>query len=143
MSTKKTDKLYNTYISEVDEKHKDTLIYLDSLLTSKFGGDNRYIWEGPFWGGSDQQIVGYGEIPIKGNTEETWFMIGLARQKNYYSLYINATEDNTYLAKKYGDSLGKVKVGSSSIGFKHLDDINLSTLEKLINIAFEQWLEIN
>ena len=142
MVTVKTDTTFETYLNELDEKDQETIIRLDQMLTKQFGKDNRNIWEGKFWGGSQQQIVGYGEIPIKGKTDETWFMVGLARQKAYFSLYVNAVEDKTYLAKKYQDQLGKVKVGSSSISFKQFDDIDLPTLEKVFNIAYQQWLEI-
>lgn len=142
MATVKTDTTFEVYLNELDEKDQDTIIRLDQMLTKQFGRDNRNIWEGKFWGGSQQQIIGYGEIPIKGKSDETWFMVGLARQKTYFSLYVNAVEDKTYLAKKYQDQLGKVKVGSSSISFKQFDDIDLPTLEKVFNIAYQQWLEI-
>ena len=142
MATVKTDTTFEVYLNELDEKDQDTIIRLDQMLTKQFGRDNRNIWEGKFWGGSQQQIIGYGEIPIKGKTDETCFMVGLARQKAYFSLYVNAVEDKTYLAKKYQGQLGKVKVGSSSISFKQFDDIDLPTLEKVFNIAYQQWLEI-
>ncbi len=66
-------------------------------------------------------------------------MIGIAIQKHYYSLYINAVEDNQYVVKKYKDELGKVKIGSSSVSFKKIEDINMETLKDIIDIAYSQW----
>ncbi len=139
MKTRKTDIQFTDYLSHIDIIHRDTIIKLDQLIVEKFGEDNRFIWEGIFWGGTNQRIIGYGELDMKRKDGATWFSVGLAIQKNYYSLYINAVEDNMYLAKKYADTLGKVKIGSSSISFTTLDKLNLETLATLLEIAHKQW----
>jgi len=61
-----------------------------------------------------------------------WFHIGLARQKAYVSLYVNASEDGAYLVKRYADRLGKVKVGSSVVSFKRLADVDRVVLHELL-----------
>ena len=73
----------------------------------------------------------------RGRTVE-WFMVGLALQKQYISVYVNAVEDRQYVAEKYAPELGKVKVGKSSISFRRLDDVNLDVLAKVISIARDQ-----
>ena len=100
-------------------------------------GQSRVLWEGKFWGGSDQKIIGYGDFSYTNSRGKTssWFMVGLAAQKNYISMYVNAVDDDGYLVKKYADRLGKTKVGSASIGFKSVDDVNMDALMELIEVA--------
>ena len=112
---------------------------LDAIITSCLPGRSRTLWEGTFWGGSDQRIVGYGEIVQsrpRGEPVE-WFLVGLARQARYYSLYVNAVDDGTYLLARFGDRLGDVKVGSASVSFTRLDDIHLDELSALLTRAHE------
>lgn len=86
------------------------------------------------WGGLDQTIIGYGDWSYRRSDKEivNWFKVGLTAQKNYISLYINTDEDGQYLTKRYVDKLGKVKVGSSSVSFKTLSDVNQDELMELI-----------
>lgn len=67
--------------------------------------------------------------------EVNWFIVGLALQKQYFSLYINAVENNMYLPEARKDDLGKVKVGKSSVSFKKLDDLNLEVALELVQRA--------
>ena len=64
-----------------------------------------------FWDGTHQSIIGYGHIDETGSSGDTveWFLVGLARQKRNYSIYVNAAVDHAYLAHSYSDRLGKVK----------------------------------
>lgn len=101
------------------------------------GRHNRVLWTGIFWGGSEQAIIGYGDYTYtrpRGKTLE-WFIVGLAVQKKYISVYVNAVEGDQYLAEKYAERLGKVKVGKSSISFTRLADINLDVLLELVGKA--------
>ena len=95
------------------------------------------MWEGVFWGGSEQQIIGYGNYSYQRSdkTQVKWFIVGLTRQKNYFSVYVNAVEGKTYLAERYGPQLGKVKIGKSSISFRNRADINLDVLREMIEHA--------
>ena len=60
---------------------------LDGASGGLFAGDERVLWEGPFWGGTQQHIIGYGSYHYKGRSgaEGEWFIVGLAAQKNYLS----------------------------------------------------------
>ena len=103
-------------------------------------GHDKTVWSGKFWGGSDQNIIGYGNYSYersRGDAAE-WFIVGLAPQKRYISVYVNAADDDGYLVEKYGDKLGKAKVGKSSISFHSLEDINLDVLLDLIEKAEKQ-----
>lgn len=136
----KTDRSPDEFLAELPDDVRDDMTSLDALIAGIFAGHSRVLWEGVFWGGSEQEIVGYGDLVQKqsrGRTVE-WFMVGLALQKNYISIYVNATEDGQYVAEKYKDSLGKVKAGKSSISFKALADVDLDTLTRVLRIAHDQ-----
>ena len=67
------------------------------------------MWEGRMWGGTDQQIIGYGEFSYTNSKGEEieWFAVGLALQKSYISVYVNAVEDGAYLLQEYRDRLAE------------------------------------
>ena len=117
----------------------ETMRSLDALITAALEGRQRVLWEGVFWGGSEQTIIGYGHIsqPRPKGDDVDWFLIGLARQKRTYSIYVNAAEDGSYLAHRYADRLGKVKLGAANISFRHHDDIDRATLTELCERAHE------
>lgn len=133
----RTRKSPDKYIASLPDGQREDMRALDQKISSALKGASRVLWEGVFWGGSEQSIIGYGDMRYQRSSKDSvdWFMVGLAAQKNYISVYINATEDKQYVAKKYGDKLGKVKVGSSSISFKRLADVELKELMKLVEIA--------
>lgn len=95
------------------------------------------LWQQKLWGGYDVTIIGYGEYThtYSSGREVHWFLIGLASQKNYISLYINAVEKGKYLPEIYKNKLGKVKIGKSCINFKTLADINLDTVVEMVKHA--------
>ena len=125
----------DTHLARID----DTLRSLDRLITDAMPGRRRALYVGKFWGGTDQEIIGYGHIvqPRPKGEEVHWFLVGLARQKDHYSLYVNAVDDGRYLGQQYKGRLGKVKLGSASIGFKRLEDLDLDVLNELIQRAHE------
>ena len=102
-------------------------------------GLDKILYTGTFWGGSDQEIIGYGPYVYTrpNGVEVDWFVIGLAVQKNYLSMYVSAVDNGEYLSKSRGDRLGKVKIGSSSISFKGVDDLDLAELRSFLDRARE------
>lgn len=130
----------DAHLDGIDEAAvADTMRALDRLINAAMSNRRRVLYEGKFWGGTDQQIIGYGHIvqPRPKGEAVHWFLVGLARQKDHYSLYVNAVHEGTYLGKHYDGRLGKVKLGSASIGFKSLDDLDLEVLEQLLVQADE------
>lgn len=113
---------------------------LDRKIVARMPGETRVLYVGKFWGGSDQRIIGYGKFRYTNSSGKTieWFMVGLAVQKNHISLYVNAVDDDGYLVQRYKDRLGKAKVGSASIGFKSLADIEMDVLMELVDQAASQ-----
>lgn len=110
---------------------------LHALIRGALPDQDCCMWKGIFWGGSEQQIIGYGNYSYlrSDKTEVEWFIVGLTRQKNYFSVYVNAVEGKSYLAELYGPQLGKVKIGKSSISFRNRADINLDVLREMIEHA--------
>jgi hypothetical protein len=113
---------------------------LDELISGVMTGYPRVLWEGALWGGSEQSIIGYGEYsaPVRSGKQTAWFLVGLALQKQYMSVYVNAVQDGEYVAERYRSRLGKVKVGKSSISFGRIEDVDLEGLATVLRIAREQ-----
>jgi hypothetical protein len=85
--------------------------------------------------------LGYGDLLQErpGRATVEWFVVGLARQKNYISLYVDATAGSRYLVADYAGKLGKAKVGSANVTFKRLADIDTDTMRDLVSRAHELW----
>ncbi|MBK0403569.1 DUF1801 domain-containing protein [Adhaeribacter sp. BT258] len=83
--------------------------------------------------------IGYGLHTINyadGKTRE-FYQIGLSANKTGISVYILGIDDKTYLAKTYGEKIGKASVTGYCIKFKSLQAINLEILEAAIRDGFE------
>ena len=83
--------------------------------------------------------IGYGSYSIKyadGTTRE-FYQIGLSANKTGISVYILGIGDKTYLAKTYGEKIGKASVTGYCIKFKTLKDINFDVLESAIRYGVE------
>lgn len=128
------------YLDSLEEPYRADMLALYKRIGQHMPGVSPVMWEGTFWGGSIQSIIGFGNLTYTRSDKKSveWFMVGLALQKHYISIYVSATEDGQYLVKKYGKSLGKVKLGNSNISFRRLADVNLDELLKLIDKAAAQ-----
>jgi hypothetical protein len=122
------------HIASLPDGVREDIATLDARISEVMAGQERVLWEGKFWGGSQQRIIGYGSYRYKGRSgaEGEWFFIGLAAQKNYLSLYVNAAEDGQYLGKAYAPRLGKVKAGSANLQFKRADDLDVDVLVEMV-----------
>lgn len=120
-----------------DAEVREAMTTLDRVIANSLPGRRRDLWEGVFWGGTEQSIIGYGHIrqPRPKGDDVDWFLVGLAKQKQNYSIYLNAVLEGEYLAHAYADRLGKVKLGAASIGFRRLADIDLDVLSELLQHA--------
>lgn len=122
------------YISSLPPERRSEIEALDALLSELLPEQEKTMWEGKLWGGTDQRIIGYGDYSYgrsDGNTVE-WFMVGLTAQKNYISIYVNATDEDGYVTQRWANKLGKAKIGASSISFGSINDIDLDALSDMI-----------
>lgn len=125
------------YIAGLPEGVRDDIAELDRRISQVFFDAPKVMWEGKFWGGSDQRIIGYGEFSYTNSSgqEVHWFAVGLAAQKQYISVYVNAVDDGSYLLQRFKGRLGKVKIGSASLSFTSLEVLDLEAFDELITRA--------
>ena len=124
----------DAYMAALPEEIRGDMTLLDTRISAALPGHRRSLWEGVFWGGSEQSIIGYGDYSYVRSDKKPveWFIVGLARQKNYYSVYVNAADGRRYLTEAYAGRLGKVKMGKSSISFRRLADVEMEVLMDLV-----------
>jgi len=112
---------------------------LDALIAAAMPGRARVLWEGVFWGGTEQRIIGYGDLvqPRPRGEEVRWFVVGLARQKAVMSVYINAVDGKRYLLSEYADRLGNVKTGSAVLNIRSSADLDEAAFTEMVIRANE------
>ena len=83
--------------------------------------------------------IGYGSYVIKyaDGTSKEFFQIGISGNTTGISVYIMGLEDKTYLAKTFGESIGKATVTGYCIKFKALQDIDTGVLLAAIRYGIE------
>jgi Domain of unknown function (DU1801) len=84
--------------------------------------------------------IGYGSQTIQyadGKTKE-FYQIGISANTTGISVYIMGVKDKKYLAKTFGQKLGKASVTGYCIKFKTLADINIDVLQAAIQYGIQQ-----
>jgi hypothetical protein len=84
--------------------------------------------------------IGYGSQTIQyadGKTKE-FYQIGISANTTGISVYIMGVKDKKYLAKTFGQKLGKASVTGYCIKFKTLADINIGVLQAAIQYGIQQ-----
>ena len=134
---KRSDRDVDEFLQGLGGRRGEEIRSLDSAIRARTPGHARHLYTGGFWSGSDQEIVGYGVLDYEKPSGEhvEWFLVGLAEQKRHISMYVNAVVDGRYLLRDYESRLGKAKVGSASIAFGSIDDIDLDVLMQLVERA--------
>lgn len=122
------------FLAAAPGERRELLRAVHDTVASAAPALDQWIWRGKMWGGTDQTILGYGHFDYVNSSKQKveWFVIGLANQKAHVSLYVNALRGNEYLGKVYGERLGKVKLGSASISFNKLEDLDLAVLAEMV-----------
>lgn len=117
-----------SYLAAVPEERKEDILFLHKFIQKSAPKLKPHF---------AYNMLGYGSFPYLNSKKEKmeWHTIGLANQKNYFSIYVCATDKGIYIAEKYKKELGKVSVGKSCISFKKLEDLNLPTLKKVLQFA--------
>jgi hypothetical protein len=135
----RTDRNVDDFLAGLGGERGEAMRQLDAMITERMPGAARHLYEGTMWGGSEQQIVGYGLLDYtnRSGTSVRWFSVGLAAQKNYMSMYVNAIEEGRYLLDAYKGRLGKAKVGSAAVSFKTLEEVDLDALMEMVQRAGE------
>ena len=86
--------------------------------------------------------IGYGLHILKyaDGKSRDFYQIGLSANKTGISVYILGLKDKAYLAKTYGNKLGKAKVTGYCVRFKTLTDINIEMLQEALRYGIENSL---
>lgn len=113
------------YIDLLPEPHKSEIQKIHEFIKKSAPKLKPYIQTG---------VIGYGEMHYKSKSgrEGEWFVIGLAQQKNYVSIYLCAAQDGEYVAEKNKDKLGKASIGRSCIRYKKFEDIPFKDLAPIL-----------
>lgn len=122
------------YIASLPDGIRDDVAALDAEIAGILADEERVLWEGRMWGGTEQRIIGYGAVRQvnRSGAAVDWFLIGLAAQKAHLSIYVSAAEDGQYLVQRYADRLGRVKVGSANVTFRRLADLDLQAVREMV-----------
>ena len=118
---------------------REDIAALDKVIADAMAGEERVLWDGVMWGGTEQRIIGYGSHQYVNRSGKAvdWFVIGMAAQKKYLSLYVNAADADGYILGRYAKRLGKVKIGSANATFKRAADIDTGVLREMAERARE------
>jgi hypothetical protein len=83
--------------------------------------------------------IGYGAYTIQyaDGSEKEFFRIGLSGNKTGISVYIMGLDDKTYLARAFGERIGKATVTGYCIRFKSLADIDLEVLRAALRYGLD------
>lgn len=83
--------------------------------------------------------IGYGSQLIKYADGKTraFYQIGLSANKTGISVYILGIKDKKYLARAYGNKIGKASVTGYCIRFKTIKDIDINILQAAIRYGAE------
>ena len=123
--TKQTRQDVQKYLNAIpDAQKRDDCITVAKLMKEATGAEPK------LWGPS---IVGFGVKHYKyaSGREGDWPLIAFSPRKQNLTLYIAIGLGDPELLKK----LGKHKVGGGCLYVKHLADVDLSILKKLIKAA--------
>lgn len=131
----------DTYIASQPEPKRIDLQSLQQLCLQVSPGCRVWFIDGKNSEGKTiaNPSIGYGVYTIKyadGSSRE-FYQIGLSTNTTGISVYIMGLKDKTYLARTYGESIGKASVTGYCIKFKALKDIKLDVLEAAIRDGFE------
>ncbi|EJL68147.1 DUF1801 domain-containing protein [Chryseobacterium populi] len=86
--------------------------------------------------------IGYGfqTLPYADGSSREFYQVGLSANTTGISVYIPGIDDKTFLARTYGEKIGKASVTGYCIKFKALKDISIPILEAAIRDRVEQEL---
>jgi hypothetical protein len=113
------------YIDELQGERKDDIVALDAMIRKRAPDLDPHMRSG---------MLGYGTYRYRyaSGKEGEWFVIGLANQKRYISLYVCAADDQGYLAERFANRLPKADIGKSCVRFKRLEDLDADVVAEMI-----------
>jgi hypothetical protein len=131
----------NDYIASQPEPKRSDMQELHRIIPEIKPGCKLWFLDGKNNGNKAvyNTNIGYGAYTIKyadGKTRE-FYQVGMSANTTGISVYIMGIDDKTYLAKTYGEKIGKASVTGYCIKFRKLKDINMEVLKAAIQDRFE------
>lgn len=116
----------NDFINSVEKQSDREAAFTLLSLMEKISGSKAKMW-GP-------SIIGFGEYHYRyeSGREGDFFIMGFSPRKTAISLYILPGLD---FYKEELKNLGKFKTGKSCLYVKHMADIDLKVLEKILKAS--------
>ncbi len=125
------------YIASQPEQKRSDMQALHKMIAEEVIPTGR-LW---FLDGRDSENkvvsnpnIGYGLYTINyvdGKTKD-FYQIGMSANTSGISVYILGIADKTYLARTFGETIGKANVTGYCIKFRKLTDINIDVLKTAI-----------
>lgn len=114
------------YIAALPEPRRGQIQQLHDLIRSAAPDLEPHMRSG---------MIAYGTYHYRypSGREGDWFVVGLASNKRYISVYISATTDDGYLAEQNRHRLPNADIGKSCIRIKTPDDIDLTALADIVS----------
>lgn len=127
------------YLDSLPEPKRGELETLHRMMLEQIPGQMQWFETGKNAEGKvvANPSIGYGAYTINyadGSSRE-FYRIGLSANTSGISVYIMGLDDKTYLAKTFGDSIGKATVTGYCIRFKSLKSIDQEVLFKAIRFG--------
>jgi hypothetical protein len=134
IKTKQNDSCVTDFLNSVsDEKKRQDSFTILELMQEVTGAQPK------MWGDS---IVGFGTYHYKyaSGREGDWFLVGFSPRKQNLTLYIMSGLDQS---ENLLQDLGKYKTGKSCLYINRVADIDLQTLQKLVERSGEHMERTN
>jgi hypothetical protein len=113
------------FLQTVPEARRDMVAAVDAVIRDAAPELEPALW---------QRMLGYGRYHYRyaSGREGDSYVVALANQKQYVSLYLCGVVDGQYLAEANARRLGHVSVGKSCVRFKKLEDLDLGVVRELV-----------
>ena len=136
-----TQEQIKKYIASQPESKRSDMQALHRIILQVIPGCKLWFLDGKDDKGKtvSNPNIGYGLHTIKyadGKTRE-FYQIGMSANTTGISVYILGIKDKKYLARTYGNKIGKASVTGYCIKFKTLKDINIDILKAAIRYGVE------
>jgi len=130
------------YIASQPEPKRSDMQALHGIILRVMPGCRTWFLDGRNRDGKivSNPNIGYGldTIEYADGSSRDFYRIGISTNTTGISVYILGIEDKKYLARTYGDKIGKASVTGYCIKFKALKDIDLDVLEAAIRFGAEK-----
>ena len=130
------------YLAAQPERKRDDMQTLHAMILRLMPDCRLWFLNGKDDGGRtvSNPNIGYGlqTIAYADGRSREFYQIGLSANTTGISVYIIGLDNKTYLAKKYGNELGKASVTGYCIKFRTIRQINLGVLEAAIRDGMAQ-----